>query len=330
MRSDSDRAGADRVLRGDHVTVVIPWWDRPNEWLLAAIESVREQQIPTRIIVVDNCSEMPLPPLDGVEVVSMATQGTVGAARNFGLTFVESETVVFLDADDLLLPGSLCFLTDLLFRRPDAVGVQGAQLLWFPETGDPERADPWPYPWMRVSQRALMNRRRAFAFLFATRIFYPIHGALLRTDAVRDAGGFGDARHAQDWELAISLALRGGLVLARHATYVYRRPSSITTLHAELHTMRLRPRMAVRARIRRRLFNDPQSDGWLRSRAARCALFAVHWVHNFLVWSGIAATCQRCGLERIVRSGLVRWISRLFGSGPQSRIDVSAQRSSCA
>lgn len=280
-----------RGIGRERVTVVIPWWDRPVEWLDTSVGSARALEVPKRILIVDNCSSSAPPAYEGVDVVRTPARGTVGVARNFGLEHVETELVVFLDADDRLLPGSLEYLVDLIVQHPEAAGVQGSQTIWYPDTGS-ESPDPWPSRWMRAAATRLQGHRRAYAFLFATRIFYPIHGALLRTQAVRDAGGFADWRQAQDWALAVSMALRAPLIQTRRLTYAYRRQSSIRTLHGELLAMRWRQRMAVRAKVRARLFEDAEASGWLRSPAARAVLWGIHHVHNALVEAYVVDACH--------------------------------------
>src|SRR5437588_12914639 len=90
------------------VSVVIPVWDEyAGDGLLEAIASVRRQQIPARLIVVDNASTTPLPTLGSVEVVRLEQRVSTGAARNAAVGLLETPYVVFLDADDQLIDGSL-------------------------------------------------------------------------------------------------------------------------------------------------------------------------------------------------------------------------------
>src|SRR4051794_1527038 len=92
------------------VAVVIPVWDSYVAFISEAVGSVREQAIEAEIVVVDNASAEPLPTLDGARVVRSDLRLTTGAARNLGLGAVTAPLVVFLDADDLMLPGALAAL----------------------------------------------------------------------------------------------------------------------------------------------------------------------------------------------------------------------------
>ena len=108
-------------------TILIPvWGSYGGKTLVEAVESLRAQDVPARIVVVDNASDDPLPDLPGVDVVRAPARLTVGAARNLGLDQVRTPYVLFWDADDLMLPGTLAFLQDRLRTDPALVATAAA------------------------------------------------------------------------------------------------------------------------------------------------------------------------------------------------------------
>src|SRR3954467_2335314 len=96
------------------VTVVIPVWDDYVEFLGDAVESVRRNAPQAPIVIVDNASSTPVPQIEGTEIVLASERLTEGAARNLGLERVATDYVVFLDADDMLLDGTLELLHERL------------------------------------------------------------------------------------------------------------------------------------------------------------------------------------------------------------------------
>src|SRR5260221_8303199 len=101
------------------VSVVIPVWDAyAGAGLVEAVASVRRQNVPVRVIVVDNASAVPLPVLGDVELVRLEQRRSTGAARNGSLPLLQTEYVVFLDADDRLLDGSIAALVAGLDADP--------------------------------------------------------------------------------------------------------------------------------------------------------------------------------------------------------------------
>src|SRR5215208_7256201 len=110
------------------VSVVIPCYNQAH-FLGEAIESVLAQSHPNfEIIVVDDGS-----PDDTSEVaehypevrlVRQENQG-LSAARNAGLARSEGEYVVFLDADDRLLPEALKTGVECLEAHPECAYVYG-------------------------------------------------------------------------------------------------------------------------------------------------------------------------------------------------------------
>lgn len=194
-------------------TVVIPVWDSyVDRFLRKALDSVLSQDLPGRIVVVDNCSQPPVGDLPGIHVVRSPKRLTVGAARNLGLEAVESPAVLFWDADDEMLPGTLRCLHDRLDASSDAVAVS-ASILEKPSVG---------HHWPRPVAGLLSRRPKLFAFANTLSSQFPTTGSvLMRTGSVRDAGGFGDFDGGDDWALGVSLAFRGRVVFERHPGRIY-------------------------------------------------------------------------------------------------------------
>ena len=70
----------------EQLTVVVPVWDfYVGPPLAEAVESVRRQSVPARILVVDNASEVPVPALEGAPSVHLPIRLHAGGARNAGL-----------------------------------------------------------------------------------------------------------------------------------------------------------------------------------------------------------------------------------------------------
>src|SRR4051812_16626198 len=124
IRDRSDAKALRLAQIEPQVSVVVPaWGEYAGEPLTEALASLHTQDVPARIVVVDNASEPALAELDGVEVIRSPERLTVGAARNLGLQSVNTPYVLFWDADDLMLPGTLRFLQERIPSEPEAVVV---------------------------------------------------------------------------------------------------------------------------------------------------------------------------------------------------------------
>jgi glycosyltransferase involved in cell wall biosynthesis len=236
------------------VSIVVPAWGAyAGSPLREAIASLLAQDLPAWIIVVENASVEPLPDFEGVEVVRAPQRLTVGAARNLGLERVTTPYVLFWDADDLMLPGTLRFLRECMGSDPRLVAVAAAIV-----EDEPRVRHRWPPRW----SARLARLPRLFAFCHAVWALFPTTGAtILRTDAVRDSSGHADADSGEDWVLGVSLAFRGRIELHERAGRVYRR------LGESLWERRRSPRdlLAHAAAVRRRMCGDPGVPGWARA-----------------------------------------------------------------
>ncbi len=254
----ADRQGSPR----SQTTVVIPAWDDyVSERLEEALQSVHAQQSPPPpIVVVDNASTVPLPPLPGAWVLRAPTRLTLGAARNLGLTRVSTPYVVFWDADDVMLDGTLPFLEQAIASDPAIVAFAMAVL------EEPSgRRHRWPRRWVG----RLVRAPRAFATLDAMWSIYPTTGCtIMRAEVVRAAGGYSDADSGDDWCLGVSLAFRGRLGWSERPGRLYRvHPGSIM---AERMTP---PDLIRHARVvRERIRTDPGVPEWARRALPLVAL----------------------------------------------------------
>ena len=228
------------------------WGARYVESLDRAIASVRAQDSDVPIIVADNASEVEVPQIPGTTLIRSPRRLSVGEARNFGLKHVVTELVIMLDADDELTPGTLVWLQAGIGEDP-RIAVYSMSLL----EADTGRRHRTPRRFVPVVARA----PGLFALATAIWSLYPIHGAVMRTSWVRDAGGYPDCDWGEDWVLAVSQAFRGRVV-------VDPRPGRVYHAHPESLWRRGRPAsnvLAAAKRVRARLATDPAVPRWTRA-----------------------------------------------------------------
>ena len=224
-------------------TVVIPVWDgyvalRFNQ----ALASIAAQDLPVAILVVDNASHVPLPQVAGARVIRTPARVSLGAARNLGLDHVETETVVFADADDLILPGAIQRLQRGLDDDPDLVAF--AMPFLDAATGERHR---WPRPWIAN----LVRFPTLLALLNAVWAVYPITGpVLIRTESARAVGGHADVDNGDARCLGAALLFRGRVGWTEEPGCVYhQRPGSNLERFSGAHAI-LDSSRAVRERLR--------------------------------------------------------------------------------
>jgi glycosyltransferase involved in cell wall biosynthesis len=252
---------------GTTVTVVVPVWDRYVDFLSDAVESVRRNAPQAPIVVVDNASSTPVPHLEGCEIVRSSERLSEGAARNLGLERVATEYVVFLDADDMLLDGALEFMSGRLAAESD-LAVSASSIL-DGATGERHR-NP-----RRFAIR-LARWPRTFALANSVWSLLPIPGsAVLRTEQVRQAGGYADADLGEDWDLAVSLAWRGRVAISERLGRYYRSGAGSTVRRAR-SPAELR---ATARRVRDRIRTDSEVPAWARALLPLIAPLQLAVIH---------------------------------------------------
>jgi glycosyltransferase involved in cell wall biosynthesis len=223
------------------IAVVIPFFNDTGT-LEHTIASVRVQDVPAEIIVVDDGSSEPealslLGRLEDVRVLRQANAGPA-AARTTGVRASTADYVLPLDADDALAPGALRRLRAVLDEHPDVVAAWGS-VRHFGALAYAQRSRAWLDPWQVSYQNHL-----------------PL-SALYRRCAVLEAGGWQLDGGYEDWDLWMTLAERGwkgvGIpeITGYYRVHGGRRLASSSRRHAERYA-RLRARHARLFAERRR------------------------------------------------------------------------------
>jgi glycosyltransferase involved in cell wall biosynthesis len=195
------------------VTVVIPCFNQAR-YLSLAIDSVRRQSGPlTSVLVVDDGSTDETAAEAarlGAPVFRQTNQG-VSQARNTGLAMAEDEFVIFLDADDELMPDAAARGVEALRRAPDVTCAVGRC------EGIDEAGTPMPGGYPDVDPADLYS-----ALLVHNFVWCPA-AAIFRRNALRDIGGFPTTMApVADYALYLALAREGRLVDHGHIVARYR------------------------------------------------------------------------------------------------------------
>jgi glycosyltransferase involved in cell wall biosynthesis len=187
------------------VSVIIPTYNHAP-YLPAAVDSALTQTLPdVEVIVVDDGSTDETGALvrdrwgARVRYVRQDNRG-LAAARNTGLAQARGDSLIFLDADDELLPRCAEARAALLDATP-ALGWVFSDVVLVDETGGTRRAsDAYRY-----------EGRQLHGLLFDELLrrgnFIPIHAISFRTAVVRGAGGFDERLpNTEDYDLLVRLA----------------------------------------------------------------------------------------------------------------------------
>jgi glycosyltransferase involved in cell wall biosynthesis len=271
---------ADRTLK---TTVVIPVWDRyVGAPLQHALASVTEQGVPVRVLVVDNASEVPIEELGGHIAIRSERRLSLGAARNLALPHLTTPYVVFWDADDVMLPGTLAVLEAALDADP-RLAAFGTAII--EEPGGLRHR--WPRRWVA----ALMRLPRLLAVLDCLWSLFPTTGStIMRAEFVQASGGYADADSGEDWCLGVSLAFRGCIGWSE-------RPGRLYTLHPQsvwARHMTVRHQRSHAAVVRRRIADDPAIPQPVKRATA------LIWLAQLLA---IAAHAALASLRRLSARG---------------------------
>src|SRR5947207_4499749 len=162
------------------VSVVIPCYNQAA-YLADAFRSVVSRDFPVEIVVVDDGSTDDTHAV-AAEFASVRTvqQGNRGlsAGRNRGLAESRGAFVIFLDADDRLLPGAIDIAARALVAHPDCAMAYGRCVMMGPDGA------AWPTP-----EPPSVKSGHHVALLRTNLIWMPAM-AIFRRGPLMQAGGF--------------------------------------------------------------------------------------------------------------------------------------------
>jgi glycosyltransferase involved in cell wall biosynthesis len=244
------------------VSAIIPAYNA-EPWISEAIKSIQAQTRPVHeLIVVDDGSidaTAHIARTLGANVVTLKENSGEGVARNAGLVQATGAAIAWLDADDYWAPNHIEVLTDLLDRHPRAsvacAAVQRFGLRSEINTGYAPVGEPGNIFW------------KAVEFWL-----HPIIGAVMRTEAIREIGGFAtDFRYSVDYDMWLRLSRKHEFIATREVTSYWRwhstqQSSSFHRQIAAVYTIRRRfldkEMKEKRKKTQRKKFSDKLANKW--------------------------------------------------------------------
>ncbi|MBA3302153.1 MAG: glycosyltransferase family 2 protein [Thermoleophilaceae bacterium] len=242
-----------------------------------------EEDEDIEVVVVDNWSAEPVDSAQvGARVIRLEDErGGPASARTAGLDATTAPYVFPLDADDLLLPGALGRMADLLDATPEAAFAWGDYELF----GDYEGRYRGPARWL------------PWSLLYVNQ--YPVC-SMFRREALVAAGGWREGGY-EDWSLWLALAglgLRG--IASKRVVYRRRMHGPNRALagqrarHSELYEM-LHERHAALFARREELLHAEDPPVW--KRIAYPIVFGKRAVLPFRFEAWLQRTAMKRGLS---------------------------------
>lgn len=224
---------------------------------------------------------------DRINVLERAHAGA-SASRNAGIVAARHPLLLFLDADDALVPTCLERLVERLERDPDLVGAYGS---WARVAGDGRRVTLTP----SAGNGDLFPE-------FARYCVFAIHTCLVRRQAVEEAGLFDPGlTTCEDWDLWQRIARTGGRfvhVPEIVALYNLNERSASRDLHQLLADGLVVSRRGHAADPRVRRPHPGHAAGAPREELADAQVVFVSWVVGHALGDGTESTDLLEGLPR--------------------------------
>jgi len=214
-----------------NVAVIIPSYNA-TETIAAAIHSALQPEVAEVIVVDDGSTDTTAQVIAAmaqgetrIRTIFRSKSGGPATARNDGLAVATHDFILFLDSDDVLLPGAIATLLG-------GVSSNSAAVL-----GRFTAVDPLDIPidigtWATFQLQPVVRRRgrlvpaaQLTGEALLTRLVVPPPGGILvrRTAAIGCGGYDASLRRSEDVAFLVSLARHGALTLCPHEVLRYRR-----------------------------------------------------------------------------------------------------------
>jgi glycosyltransferase involved in cell wall biosynthesis len=180
------------------VSIIVPTYNQRPAYLASALESALAQTHRCEIVVVDDGSDEPVQPIEGVRIIRHHKNRGIAAAMNTGIAAMTGEWFCWLPSDDLFAP-------DKVSRQFHALYVSGRRASYHryywttQEDGTPERVsienrmETWKHQKQRLMNGCVINGMTV----------------MLHRSVFEDVGVFDESYViAQDWELWCRIARR--------------------------------------------------------------------------------------------------------------------------
>ena len=310
-------------------TVVITTRNR-RTLLTETVESVAKQHgLTWEMVIVDDASDDGTPSYlrdlaadPRIKIITHTIRQERSRSRNKGLAVATGKTVMFLDDDDVLLPGALKRLFDAVDSDPQAVASCGARIDWRASRGARGRTKD-SHTWFRTTRDILPELVFGWSAVSGQNLFL--------TEAARRTPGFRvDLNATEDRLFWMEVARQGPVALIPHSVMLYRlhenqqRPANLQSLRNRVY--RLGMHMA-RGDERRRLIRARTTSR--RIGMAEAALQQRRYIRALGLTAGALWICPaRTATSPLIFPWVVRRLARAVRQGLQDLArKVSAVRS---
>lgn len=325
MTRESATADNNLASGAPSVAVIITTFNHAH-YLADAISSVLSQTVLAQdILIVDDGStdhpETVVAQFPNARIIRKPNGG-LSSARNFGLGRTSANYVIFLDADDRLLPEAISSGLECIQANPDAAFVYGGHRL---VSEDGRVAGPGKYD--AVGENAHES-------LLAGNLVAMHATVLYRRSALLEAGGFDESlRRCEDYDLYLRLASRHPIATYPAIVAEYRKhDDNMSNDHAlmlstvlrvlDMHQARLGTKAPTAAIARAKaIWREYYAEQEIRSLAAQLrksgfqqqlfsrATNAVRWSPGVVMKTGLRV--MRRGAKAILPAPALRMIQRL-------------------